>query len=171
MNLVLLLFILVSCGSLGVVVASDELAEKIERLEAENQDLTNERDELRRIQAELLGELLEKQTLQVEKENLDAENKMLKVDNENMKAEMLRLEPFMIAGDWSTWGDWSTCSSSCGGGVRERRRVCDNPIASCGGPECVGNEEGESDEIRCQVCLTLFNPGSRFMGQAHAKIR
>ena len=147
MNLVLLLFILVSCGSLGVV-ASYELAEKIEKLEAENQNLTNERDELKRVQADLLGELLEKQTLKIEKENLNAENKMLKLDNENMKTEMLRQEPFMIAGDWSAWGDWSTCSRSCGGGVRERRRRCDNPAPSCGGLECVGNEEGESDEIQ-----------------------
>ena len=40
MNLVLL-FILVSCGSLGFVVANlltDELTEKIKRLEAQNQD-------------------------------------------------------------------------------------------------------------------------------------
>ena len=41
MNLVLLLFILVSSGSLGVVVASDELTEKIKNLEAENQACWN----------------------------------------------------------------------------------------------------------------------------------
>jgi len=123
MNLVLL-FILVSCGGLGAVVATDDgnlsftdsLTERLERLETENQDkdaliqdLTNERDEL---------------------------NFVLSL----MQAEMQRLEPFKIAGEWSSWGDWSFCTRSCGGGVRERTRVCDNPSASCGGPECVGNE-------------------------------
>ena len=153
MNLILLLFILFSCdGSLGAVVASDDenlvtdsLTEKIERLETEKQELMNERDELKRAKQE---EVHKKQTLQVEKDKLDVENKKLKEDNGNMKAEILRLEPFKIPGDWTAWGDWSTCSRSCGGGVRERRRRCDNPKASCGGPECIGNEEGESDEIQ-----------------------
>ena len=143
MNLVLL-FILVSCGSLGAVVASDdgnlvigELTEKIERLEAQNQEKDAIIQELTK----------EKQTLQVEKDKLDVENKKLMADNGNMEEELLRLEQFKIAGVWSSWGHWSTCNSSCGGGVRERIRMCDNPTASCGGPECVGNEEGESDEI------------------------
>jgi hypothetical protein len=126
MNLVLL-FILVSWCSLCAVEATDDenlvtdsLIEKIQRLETENQekdvinqDLTNERDELKRLQGE---ELRKKQ---------------------NLQAEILRLEQFKIAGDWSSWGDWSTCSSS---GVRERTRRCDNPAPSCGGPGCVGNE-------------------------------
>merc|ERR1719402_837489 len=127
MNLFLLFFILVSWdGSLGAVVASyDEnlVIELIERLETEKQELMNERDELKRA----------KEEEKVEKEKLDIENKKL-------KDEILRLEPFKIAGDWSAWGNWSSCDSLCGGGVRERRRLCDNPSPSCGGPECVGNE-------------------------------
>ena len=73
MNLVLL-FILVSCGSLGAVMATvdenivtDELTEKIERLETENQDLMTERDELKRAHAE---ELHKKIILQEEKDKL-----------------------------------------------------------------------------------------------------
>ena len=111
-------------------LVTNELTERLERLETENQDkdalikdLTNERDEL------------------------NFELSLMKAELQRLEAEMLRLEPFKIAGDWSSWGDWSTCNSSCGGGVRERRRMCDNPTPSCGGLECVGNEEGESDEI------------------------
>ena len=77
--------------------------------------------------------------------------------DENLMTDELteRLEPFKIAGDWSSWGDWSTCNSSCGGGVRERRRWCDNPTPSCGGQECVGNEGGESDEIHDNLICHL----------------
>ena len=78
---------------------------------------------------------------------MDVEYNKLKEDNNKMKAEILRLEPFKIAGDWSTWGEWSPCSGSCWG-VKERRRHCNNPIAACGGAECVGNEGGGSDEIQ-----------------------
>jgi len=111
-----LLFILVSCGSLGFVVANlltDELTEKIKRLEAQNQDK---------------DAIIEGMTIERNIENLA------------FQAEILRLKQFKIAGDWTPWGDWSGCSSSCGGGVRERRRQCNNPSASCGGPECVGDE-------------------------------
>ena len=127
---------------------TDSLTKNMERLKTDNQtiiqDLKNERDALK----ELVEELVNKQNLQVEKDKLEYENKKLKVDNDNMKTEILRLETFKIAGDWSSWGDWSTCNSSCGGGVRERRRMCDDPTPSCGGLECVVNEEGESDEIK-----------------------
>jgi len=36
--------------------------------------------------------------------------------------------------NWGTWGSWSTCSSSCGFGERNRWRSCDPPIE--GGLEC-----------------------------------
>lgn len=30
-------------------------------------------------------------------------------------------------GNWSNWGEFSECSRTCGGGVKKRYRVCDNP--------------------------------------------
>ena len=41
---------------------------------------------------------------------------------------MDRLAPGPIEGGWSVWDrDFSTCSRTCGGGVKIKRRRCDNP--------------------------------------------
>jgi len=32
----------------------------------------------------------------------------------------------IIAGTWSTWGTWTTCSLSCGGGVRPIQGIVSN---------------------------------------------
>ena len=130
-----LLFILIGWASLEAVASDNEcgdviaimtsaLIEKIKRLEMENEELKNENA-----------------NLTLASENL--ENK-----NANLELEMQRLEPFQIAGDWSFWGRWSTCSRTCGGGVRKRRRHCASPLPACGGRECDGNEGSESDEIQ-----------------------
>jgi len=159
MNL-FLLFILVSCGgSLGAVVGSDdgnlvtnELTEKIRRLESENEEKDAIINQLKNIVSDSLIEKIQR----LETENLEKDAIIQDLTNErdeqkrlqgeelrkkqNLQAEILRLEPFKIAGEWSFWGYWTTCSRSCGGGVKERRRMCDNPAPSCGGPGCVGNE-------------------------------
>ena len=50
---------------------------------------------------------------------------------------------------WGGWSEWSTCSSTCGGGVRRRNRTCGLLSRDTG--ECLG--EGEQEE-KCgdQVC-------------------
>ena len=40
-------------------------------------------------------------------------------------------------GGWSNWKVGS-CSVTCGGGVKEKFRICNNPAPSCGGKECIG---------------------------------
>ncbi|CAF4459890.1 unnamed protein product, partial [Rotaria sp. Silwood2] len=44
-----------------------------------------------------------------------------------------------IDGGWSSWGGWSTCSSTCAGGRRYRYRNCSNPVPSNGGLSCNGS--------------------------------
>ncbi|XP_015592204.1 semaphorin-5A [Cephus cinctus] len=41
-------------------------------------------------------------------------------------------------GQWSSWGSWNVCSRPCNGGIRLRRRTCDNPPPREGGAECSG---------------------------------
>jgi chondroitin sulfate proteoglycan 4 len=43
-----------------------------------------------------------------------------------------------IDGGWGPFGDWSECSSACGGGYRFRQRKCDDPVPENGGLPCLG---------------------------------
>ena len=45
-----------------------------------------------------------------------------------------------VNGNWSDWGDWSSCDSEqC---TRRRNRSCNNPEPEYGGDECEGNSIG-----------------------------
>lgn len=43
-----------------------------------------------------------------------------------------------VHGGWSDWGNWSTCSASCGNGFHTRQRSCTNPPPLHGGDQCLG---------------------------------
>ncbi|XP_056325580.1 A disintegrin and metalloproteinase with thrombospondin motifs 14 isoform X1 [Danio aesculapii] len=71
-------------------------------------------------------------------------------------------------GGWSSWGKLSSCSRSCGGGVRSRTRHCNNPVPAYGGRECPGSafdyqlcntEEcpGPYEDFRAQQCVQRSN--------------
>nr|XP_022322237.1 hemicentin-1-like isoform X1 [Crassostrea virginica] len=47
--------------------------------------------------------------------------------------------PCPVDGSWSGWGSWGACSVSCGEGVHERQRACDNPPSQFGGQYCLGD--------------------------------
>ncbi|MXQ87588.1 hypothetical protein E5288_WYG017782 [Bos mutus] len=56
-----------------------------------------------------------------------------------------------VDGSWGNWHSWSWCSTSCGGGEKTRKRLCNNPIPSKRGRPCPGDATQVS---RCniQVC-------------------
>ncbi|XP_060593873.1 thrombospondin-1-like [Ruditapes philippinarum] len=44
-------------------------------------------------------------------------------------------------GGWSDWTSWSSCSATCGGGIRTQTRSCSNPSPSPYGQSCVGSND------------------------------
>ena len=59
---------------------------------------------------------------------------------------------FSVNGGWTTWGDWSKCSVTCGGGTQTRSRSCTNPPAANGGKTCLGLKEMTQDCNKDTMC-------------------
>ena len=59
----------------------------------------------------------------------------------------------IVNAGWGSWSSYSGCSKNCGGGVHSRSRVCNNPVASCGGSSCTGSTSQTSS------CNTHTCPG------------
>ena len=49
----------------------------------------------------------------------------------------------VVDGGWSDYVD-GACSKTCGVGVMKRTRTCTQPAAECGGRDCVGPSEVET---------------------------
>ncbi|XP_046400011.1 A disintegrin and metalloproteinase with thrombospondin motifs 9-like isoform X2 [Ischnura elegans] len=61
-----------------------------------------------------------------------------------------------IDGGWGEWQRWSSCSRSCGGGIKKSERSCTRPTPANGGKYCVG------DRVRYKSCRkNECPPGSR----------
>ncbi|TKS89715.1 disintegrin and metalloproteinase with thrombospondin motifs 3 [Collichthys lucidus] len=71
-------------------------------------------------------------------------------------------------GSWGSWSKFSSCSRTCGGGVRSRTRQCNNPPPAYGGRDCPGSafdyqmcntEEcaGPYEDFRAQQCVQRSN--------------
>ncbi|XP_057313717.1 coadhesin-like [Hydractinia symbiolongicarpus] len=42
-----------------------------------------------------------------------------------------------VNGSWAAWSTWTSCSLTCGTGVRHRNRLCNNPLPVTTGLECL----------------------------------
>ena len=58
-----------------------------------------------------------------------------------------------IHGNWGSFGGFTTCDKSCGGGSQIRTRSCDNPAPKWGGNTCAGSAT-ESRTCNTNKCST-----------------
>ncbi|XP_066284505.1 properdin-like isoform X1 [Branchiostoma lanceolatum] len=58
-------------------------------------------------------------------------------DEEDDNSEEDR-RPGVVNGQWSRWGKWGPCSTTCGRGIQQRTRRCDNPAPQNNGEKCAG---------------------------------
>ncbi|XP_046835691.1 A disintegrin and metalloproteinase with thrombospondin motifs 12-like isoform X1 [Vespa crabro] len=49
--------------------------------------------------------------------------------------------PAAVNGGWGAWGPMSSCSRTCGGGVKYSERECDKPVPANGGRYCIGERK------------------------------
>ncbi|OWF44661.1 SCO-spondin-like [Mizuhopecten yessoensis] len=53
-----------------------------------------------------------------------------------------------VDGNWASWGSWTSCTNTCGGGTKTRTRTCSNPARANGGADCAGSG---SDQTSCNT--------------------
>ncbi|KAK6476962.1 A disintegrin and metalloproteinase with thrombospondin motifs 7-like [Huso huso] len=56
--------------------------------------------------------------------------------------------PESVNGAWGSWSSWSACTRSCGAGVQNAERQCNNPVPKYGGKYCLGERR------RYKICNT-----------------
>ncbi|WAR30362.1 CADN-like protein, partial [Mya arenaria] len=50
--------------------------------------------------------------------------------------------------EWTSWSDWSSCSLTCGPGLKHRHRTCNYTIGTLLGGGCIGNDQ---ERIECNL--------------------
>lgn len=69
----------------------------------------------------------------------------------NSEAELCLTSLCPIDGEWNSWSSWSACNVSCGGGKRDRVRLCNNPLPRNNGRRCPGKDI-ESSNCEMNPC-------------------
>lgn len=60
---------------------------------------------------------------------------------------------FVVDGSWKAWETWSECSTTCGGGQRNRTRECNDALH--GGTDCIG-ESMQNESCNTQNCPGIY---------------
>lgn len=68
-------------------------------------------------------------------------------DSQTFKCNIL---PCPINGGYGQWSEFKDCSVTCGEGVQQRERKCDNPEPQFGGKTCIQQELGP--DVETQTC-------------------
>ncbi|XP_069123085.1 A disintegrin and metalloproteinase with thrombospondin motifs 3-like [Argopecten irradians] len=58
-----------------------------------------------------------------------------------------------VNGGWGEWAAWGACSNDCGVGLKQRSRICNNPVPMYGGRLCTGDEE-KIETCASEVCTS-----------------
>ena len=88
--------------------------------------------------------------------------------SKNLSTYLLKISPFFytklnlfsfsykVNCQWGEWGNWTSCSSECKGGIRTRNRLVHNKMQhdgeDCVLAECKGFESGENCQSQKQDC-------------------
>uniref|UniRef100_A0ABM5GDB4 Hemicentin-1 n=1 Tax=Pogona vitticeps TaxID=103695 RepID=A0ABM5GDB4_9SAUR len=79
-------------------------------------------------------------------------------DGPDAQAQVCSERDCPVNGKWTSWSSWSACTMSCGGGTRQRTRVCSDPPPKYGGHKCEGNDV-QVDFCNSDPCPTHGNWG------------